>query len=77
LDSFKFIVESKAYVGNPRVFKVTEQVLNFAISGGFRNNRYYKGILQCIEEYKYALANNLWDYTEEEVNNNYEIEIKI
>lgn len=64
---FKFIVvENKLSSSHPAIIYETSRWDRKAgIEGGIANGKYYKGINQLIEEYKFHRDNNYWDLTKD------------
>jgi len=59
---FKFIVESTKYPGTPEIFICSDELLAMGLMGGVRNGNFHKGFNHLIEEYKWHLENDKWDY---------------
>lgn len=72
---FKFIVESTKNPGMPLIYKCSEKLLNNALTGYIREDRYYKGINELIDDYKWYVETNNWSYSKEIIENCGEIEI--
>lgn len=60
---FKFIVESTKVIGMPLIFVCSDSMLQKALEGFYYQNRYYKGINELIDDYKWHRDNNNWTYS--------------
>lgn len=63
---FTFIVESQVFVGNPLIFKMSEESLNIGRVGGRRKNKIYEGFTQAFERLDYHLSCDMWNYRKED-----------
>lgn len=66
---FTFIVESQVFVGNPLIFKMSEESINIGRVGGRRKNKIYEGFTQALERLDYHLSCDLWNYKKEDYEN--------
>lgn len=60
---FEFIVvEKKLFAPNqPLIYRTTELDRHIGLVGGYSDGRYYKGIDELIDAYKWHLEKNYWD----------------
>ena len=65
MDPFKFIVVHVDCITSPMVFTVPIKAINIGFHGGETSVRYYEGLEQAIQRYKYATENNAWEYPQE------------
>ncbi len=73
----KFIVESTKSPGMPLIYTCSDRLMQNALYNGFvKDGKYYKGIDQLVDDYKWHVENNSWSYSREIIENNGEIELK-
>ena len=65
IDPFRFIVAHVDCITSPMVFTVPIKAINIGFRGGETSMRYYEGLEQAIQRYKYATENNAWEYPQE------------
>lgn len=65
IDPFRFIVAHVDCITSPMVFTVPIKAINIGFHGGETSVRYYEGLEQAIQRYKYATENNAWEYPQE------------
>ena len=70
---FRFIVESSKFPGTPLVYKY-----RCASSGRSftRDNKYYKGFSELLDDHNYHMHSNRWDYKREVLENEGVIEVE-
>lgn len=74
--NFKFIVESTKNPGTPLIYSCSDKFLNMATSGFRKDGKWYKGIEELVEDYKWYVDKNSWSYNREIIENNGEIELR-
>jgi hypothetical protein len=80
IDRMRFIVTEKkpSVAGMPAfIYTTPEHFHNVGVNGGIVNGRYYKGFTQYLEDWKYHLETDYWDYSKEYLDNKGEFEITI
>jgi hypothetical protein len=75
ISGFYFIVESTKTIGFPLIYKCSDNLLNNALHGYYKNDKYYKGIIQLISDYKWYMDNNEWSYDKNIIENEGIIEL--
>ena len=71
LDDFRYIVVEKSLTNNPMIFVVDYELNKLGLQGGYlANGKFYEGLEQAVDRYKYAVENNAWDYPMEYYENN-------
>lgn len=76
---FKFIVvETKLSSSSPAIIYTTSAADRaVGVNGGWRFGKYYKGINQLIEDYKYHRDNDYWDLPIDLLKNSGEVQLNI
>jgi len=80
IDYMKFIVtEKKAYHSNPaRIFNTSEKDYKIGLKGGYSSNsKYYKGIEQLLDDYKWHLKTNDWDLPKALIESEGEVDLNV
>lgn len=66
---FTFLVESYKYPGTPLMFELESHKLDVALHDGIVDGIFYKGIYALLDEYKFHIQTDQWDYFMSEYKN--------
>ena len=78
LDYLFIVVETKKSSSHPAIIYVTdERDREVGLDGGYIGKKYYKGINQLIDEYKFHRDNNYWDLPMDLLENQGRIQLNI
>lgn len=62
---FRFIFSEKTSYFEPLIYTLNNKDINITIYGGQYNGRPVRGIIGLLEDYKWHMENNLWEYRKE------------